>query len=221
MPDKSPSNDFIFIEEDNSKKIHDRILSLVADEIPSYTGIQPKDIQVVTPQQEGPLGAKQLNIDIQKSVNPEGPELRSGERIFRLVDRVMQKSNSSARNTYNGETGWISNIDTEAQNLEVTFFDGKKSIYGRKDLKELSLAYATTVHKLQGSETDYMVMPMTMSHKNMLYRNLLYTGISRAKKLCVLVGEDKAIKTAIDNPAPSIRNSNFNHRLKENIPSPK
>ncbi|MCH5223921.1 MAG: AAA family ATPase [Muribaculaceae bacterium] len=220
-PEYIDNEEFIIINEISPSKIHKRLLQLVAEEIPRKYHISPKNIQIVSPQQEGPLGAKQLNIDIQKCVNPEGPELRSGERIFRLGDRVMQKSNSSARNTYNGETGWISNIDTEAQNMEVTFFDGKKSIYGRKDLKELSLAYATTVHKLQGSETDYMVMPMTMSHKNMLYRNLLYTGISRAKKLCVLVGEDKAIKTAIDNPAPSIRNSNFNHRLKENIPSPK
>ena len=213
FPDKSPSDDFILVEEDNAKKIHDRILSLVAEEIPSYTGILPKDIQVVTPQQEGHLGAKQLNIELQERINPDAPELKRGVKRFRLGDRVMQTSNSSVRGIYNGETGWVSNLDTEKNFLEVTFNDGKKSIYGLKDLTELTLAYATTVHKLQGSETDYLVMAVTSAHRPMLYRNLLYTGVSRAKKLCVIVGEEKAIKTAIENKDKVVRNSNFKSRL--------
>lgn len=215
LPDKSPSQDFIFIEEDNSKRIHDRLLSLVAEEIPSYTGIKPRDIQVVTPQQEGPLGAKQLNIELQEHINPDSPELKRGLKRFRLGDRVMQTSNSSARSIYNGETGWISALDPEKKFLEVTFNDGKKSLYGLKDLKELTLAYATTVHKLQGTETDYMVMAVTTAHRPMLYRNLLYTGVSRAKKLCVIVGEERALKAAIENKEKSVRNSNFIKRLQQ------
>lgn len=217
-PADASDSDFIIITEERPGRIHSRMLRLVSEELPEKYGIQAKDIQVVTPQQEGPLGAKQLNLDIQEAVNPDAPGIRHGQKIFRLGDRVMQTSNSSSRQTYNGETGWISNINPEEGWLEVTFYDGKVSRYKKTELRELSLAYATTVHKLQGSETDYLVMPMTMSHRPMLYRNLLYTGVSRAKKLCVLVGEEKAIRTAVDNPSPAIRNSNFKYRLCKNLP---
>ena len=218
LPEIKEESDFIMITEGSAKRIHERLVNLVADELPAKYLVDPKDIQVVSPQQEGPLGAKQLNVDIQQRVNPNAPEIKRGMKIFRLGDRVMQTSNSSARKTYNGETGWISSLDPETQKLEVTFYDGKKSVYDRKELGELSLAYATTVHKLQGSETDYMVMPMTMGHKPMLYRNLLYTGVSRAKKMCVIVGEEKALRTAVDNPAPAVRHSNFKTRLREYLP---
>lgn len=217
-PDYSSANDFMIIAEESPRKILSRLISMVKEELPDKLHISPKDIQVVTPQQEGPLGAKQLNIDIQEAVNPAGPELKHGMKLFRKGDRVMQTSNSSERHTYNGETGWVSEIDPEGQWLEVTFNDGKISRYLKKELRELSLAYATTVHKLQGSETDYLVMPMTLSHRPMLYRNLLYTGVSRARKMCVLVGEEKAIRTAIDNHNPNERNSNFKIRLRENLP---
>lgn len=217
-PEDTINSDFIILTEDTTKRIHNRLMRLVTEEIPQKYSIKAKDIQVVSPQQEGPLGAKQLNLDLQEAVNPEGPAIKHGQKYFRLGDRVMQTSNSSLRQTYNGETGWISEVDPERNWLEVTFYDGKKSRYLKKELKELSLAYATTVHKLQGSETEYMVMPMSMIHKPMLYRNLLYTGVSRAKKLCVLVGEEKAIKTAVDNASPTVRNSNFKKRLREQLP---
>lgn len=219
MPSEEKENEFILLAENTSGKIHDRLLNFVAEELPERYHINAKDIQVVTPLQEGPLGAKQLNRDIQEAVNPDAPEIKRGLKRFRLGDRVMQVSNSSIRNTFNGETGWISQIDKETDSLEVTFYDGKKSKYCKKDLGELALAYAMTVHKLQGSETDYMVMLMSMGHKPMLYRNLLYTGVSRAKKLCVLIGEEKALKTAVDNPSPSVRNSNFKKRLQESLPA--
>lgn len=209
--------DFILIPEKNSKDILKTVLDLVSEKLPSDFSIDPKDIQVVSPQQDGPLGARQLNIDIQKRVNPSGPELKSGQRIFRLGDRVMQTANSSEKNIYNGETGWISNVNTDLRYLDVIFHDGKVIRYGKENLKELSLAYATTVHKLQGSETDYMVMILSGIHKNMLYRNLLYTGVSRARKLCVLVAEEKAIETALKNESPTIRNSNLARRLRMSL----
>ena len=159
------------------------------------------------------MGARQLNLDIQARANPDGPEIKRGMKTFRLGDRVMQVSNSSEHDTYNGETGWISALYPEALALEVTFHDGKREFYPKERLRELSLAYATTVHKMQGSETDYMVMVLTSEHRQMLYRNLLYTGISRAKKLCVLIGEKKALETAIANDTKAIRNSNFIYRL--------
>lgn len=215
MPAINPAQDFVFIEENNSRNIHQRLLSLVGREIPSYTGIEAKDIQIVTPQQEGPLGAKQLNIDLQDALNPNAPEIKRGVKRFRLGDRVMQTSNSASRGIYNGETGWVSTIDPESKFLEVTFFDGKVSRYNLTELKELSLAYATTVHKLQDSETDYMVMILTTAHRPMLYRNLLYTGVSRARKLCVILGEEKAWETAIATTDRNHRNSNFKMRLQK------
>lgn len=213
IPQSLPSNDYVFVEGTNSKNIHDRVLSLISNEIPSYIGIKPQEIQLVTPQQEGPLGAKQLNIELQEKINPNSPELKRGMKRFRLGDRVMQTINSGSRGIYNGEVGYVSAVEPEEGRLEVTFNDGKKSRYGLKELKELSLAYATTVHKLQGSETDYMVLIVAMAHKPMLYRNLLYTGISRAKKLCVVAGEPKALELAVTTTEKNKRNSNFKKRL--------
>lgn len=205
--------DFEVYYEEDAHKILKRLLTLVGRDIPDRFGIDPRDIQVVTPQQDGMLGARELNVSIREAVNPSGPELRHGLKLFRLGDRVMQTSNSSEHDVFNGETGWVSGVDAEGGRIEVTFFDGKRQWYGKTRLKELTLAYATTVHKLQGSETDYMVLVMSSDHHRLLYRNLLYTGISRARRLCVLVGERKAVVTALSNDSPTIRNSNFKYRL--------
>lgn len=213
-PGRGGMKDFVLVTEKGPEEILKTLLDLVAVTIPADFGVNPKDIQVVSPQQDGDLGARELNEAIQKRVNPTGPELKSGRRIFRLGDRVMQISNSSERDIYNGETGWISAVDEDSQSLEVTFHDGKRLLYGRSRLRELTLAYATTVHKLQGSETDYMVMIISGIHRNLLYRNLLYTGVSRARKLCVLLGEEKAIEAALRNDSPARRNSNFGLRLR-------
>lgn len=217
-PPEARSRDFIMITEDSGEKILQKVFDLVGKEIPEEYGIDPKDIQVVTPQNDGPLGAKLLNVEIQERVNPDAPEIRRGMKRFRLGDRVMQTSNSSERNVYNGETGWISALNEEEKWLEVTFSDGKKLRYTRDRLGELNLAYAMTVHKLQGSETDYMVMILSMAHRQLLYRNLLYTGISRARKLCVLIGEKRAVEAALENTSPSVRNSMFKERLQKRIP---
>lgn len=219
-PDRGRMKDFILIPEGNPKDILKTVLNLVAERIPEEFHIDPKDIQVVSPQQDGPLGARELNLELQKRVNPTGPALKTGMRTLRLGDRVMQTSNSSERDIYNGETGWISAVNEELKYLEVTFYDGKKLRYGKERLRELTLAYATTVHKLQGSETDYMVMILSGIHRNLLYRNLLYTAVSRARKLCVLVGEERAIETALSNDSPAKRNSNFGTRLRDFIKTP-
>ncbi|MDE6022954.1 MAG: AAA family ATPase, partial [Muribaculaceae bacterium] len=213
LPESNPEGDFMIIPENTTKRIHDKILSLVADELPSTKGIEPTDILVVSPQQIGPLGARQLNTDLQQRLNPEGPALRRGETIMRLGDPVIQTSNSKERRVYNGETGKIVEVNPEDQTLTVKFTDGNLSTYQRSELSELTLAYATTVHKLQGSEVRNIVFPVTMAHRPMLYRNLLYTGVSRASRLCVLVGEEEALRYAIENSTPSVRNSNFKYRL--------
>ncbi|MDE7108881.1 MAG: ATP-dependent RecD-like DNA helicase, partial [Muribaculaceae bacterium] len=210
-----PERDFMIVEENSVKGIHDRILRLMTDELPSKYGINPWEIQVVTPQQIGPLGARQLNIDIQARINPEGPALRRGATVMRLGDPVMQTANSRERRVYNGEIGRITDVDTDRQILKVEYSDGRLSEYSGSELSELVLAYATTVHKLQGSEVKYMIFPITMAHKPMLYRNLLYTGVSRATELCVLVGEGEALRYAVGNSPDSTRNSNFKYRLRE------
>lgn len=207
--------DFLIIEENGTRAIHDKIINLMTRELPEKMGISPTEIQVVSPQQIGPLGARQLNIDLQERLNPEGPSLRRGASIMRLGDPVMQTANSRERGVYNGETGRITAVTPETQTLEVTFGDGRRSVYKRSELTELVLAYATTVHKLQGSEIKNMIFPITMAHKPMLYRNLLYTGVSRATDLCVLVGEPEALRYAVDNTPSTTRNSNFKHRLRE------
>lgn len=204
---------FRVIYEDGPHEILEKVIDLVGREIPARYGVDPKDIQVVTPQQDGELGAKELNVVIQQAVNPDGPEIRRGMKLFRLGDRVMQTSNSSQHDVYNGETGYISDIDEEGIRLEVTFYDGKKQWYGKERMRELTLAYATTVHKLQGSETDYMVLVLSGIHRRLLYRNLLYTGVSRARRLCVLVGEKRAVDAAVRNDVMAVRNSNFKNRI--------
>ncbi len=215
MPESCPESDFMIIPESTTKRIHDRILTLVAEELPRDKGVDSSEILVVTPQQIGTLGAKQLNMDLQARLNPEGPALKRGETIFRLGDPVMQTSNSKDRGVYNGESGRIIEVNPEEQTMVVEYADGNRSTYLRSDLSELTLGYATTVHKLQGSEVKNIVFPVTMAHRPMLYRNLLYTGVSRASRLCVLVGEEEALRYAIENATPTIRHSNFRHRLME------
>lgn len=214
MPDIQSSGDLMLVEASSAYNIHDRILRLVAEDLPRRDGIPATDIQVVTPQQLGPLGARQLNTDLQARINPEGPAIRRGNTILRQGDPVMQTANSSERGVYNGEVGRIVAVDAESGTLTVKFTGGIYQTYTRKDLGELTLAYATTVHKLQGSEVPYMVMPVTMAHKPMLYRKLLYTGVSRASRLCVLVGNPAAMRYAIANNRDHDRNSNFKHRLR-------
>lgn len=213
IPWSDNTGDLMIFEETGAKEIHDRIINLVAEELPRLKAISSMDILVVTPQQIGPLGARKLNVDLQQRLNPVGPELRRGETIMRLGDPVMQTANSSERGVYNGETGKITDVSPESQTIEVTFSDGRVLEYTRAELSELVLAYATTVHKLQGSESKNIIVPVTMAHKPMLYRNLLYTAVSRATDLCVIVGEPEALKYAIDNDLRNKRNTNFGNRL--------
>ncbi|MDE6692589.1 MAG: AAA family ATPase [Muribaculaceae bacterium] len=215
LPQSDPERDLMIVVESSVARIHDKIMSLVADELPVQRGISPQDMLVVTPQQIGKLGARQLNLDLQQRLNPVGPALTRGTTTMRLGDPVMQRVNSRERGVYNGEVGRITEVDTVEQRLEVTFSDGRKSSYVRTELGEITLSYATTVHKLQGSEARNVIIPVTMSHRPMLYRNLLYTAVSRATDLCVLVGEEVALSYAIGNTASGNRNSNFRQRLRK------
>ncbi|MCH5231401.1 MAG: AAA family ATPase [Muribaculaceae bacterium] len=217
VPEQMEENDFAFIVETDPLLTREKLLELVTQKLPEQFGVEAADVQVVSPQLDGLLGTRELNNALQDILQKDSPEISRGTKRFRLGDRVVQSENSSRRGVFNGETGKIIDLNPEAVSLTVAFNDGKKSTYTSKDLSELSLAYATSVHKLQGTETDYLVMPLTTDHENMLYRNLLFTAVSRARKYCALVGDPAALRRAVENPVPYIRNSNLKQRLQMNL----
>ncbi len=179
-----------------------------------------RDIQVLTPMQRGICGAANLNQLLQQAMNPTGLFLKRGGTQYRLHDKVMQIKNDYDKEVFNGDIGIIVRVDTEDGELTVDF-DGRGIRYDVSELDELVLAYATTIHKAQGSEYPIVVMPLTMSHYVMLQRNLLYTGITRAKKILVIVGEKKAIAYAVGNETTTARNTKLVARLGEREPEEK
>lgn len=158
------------------------------------------------------VGAANLNLLLQQALNPSGPSLGRGGYTYRQGDRVMQLRNNYAKEVFNGDQGYIREVDTEDRMLTVDF-DGKKVEYDVTELDELTLAYATTIHKAQGSEYPIVVMPVLMTHFVMLQRNLIYTGITRAKKICVLLGAAKALAYAVRNVSVLKRNTRLKERL--------
>ena len=173
-----------------------------------------QDIQVLTPMQRGICGAANLNQVLQEAMNPSNVFLRRGGTQYRLRDKVMQIRNDYDKEVFNGDIGVISKVDMEERELTVDF-DGRAVVYDVSELDELTLAYATTIHKAQGSEYPIVVMPFTMSHFVMLQRNLLYTGVTRAKKILVLIGEKRAVYYAIKNVTTDSRNTKLARRLQE------
>ena len=193
-------SDFYFIDAAQPEEGIDKIIALVRDRIPKAFGLDAiRDVQVLCPMNRGGLGARSLNIELQKALNPPG-ESRV-ERFgwtFCPGDKVMQVENDYDREVYNGDLGIVQRIDQEEGELVVTF-DGRDVSYGFGELDELVLAYATTIHKSQGSEYPAVVIPLVTQHYMMLARNLLYTGVTRGKRLVVLVGQRKALAIAVRN----------------------
>ncbi|MBS6299123.1 ATP-binding domain-containing protein [Alistipes sp.] len=162
------------------------------------------------------VGAANLNLLLLQALNPSGPSLGRGGYTYRQGDRVMQLCNNYAKEVFNGDLGYIREVDTEDRMLTVDF-DGKKVEYDVTELDELTLAYATTIHKAQGSEYPIVVMPVLMTHFVMLQRNLIYTGITRAKKICVLIGATKALAYAVRNVSVLKRNTSLRERLNPSL----
>lgn len=204
--------DFFFIGQEDADDIVKLIIGLVRDRLPKKYGYPAKEIQVLTPMQRGTVGAGNLNIELQNALNPSGPSLARGGYTFRQGDKVMQIRNNYDKNVFNGDIGYITAVDTNERTLSVTF-DSRVVEYDITELDEIVLAYAVTIHKSQGSEFPVVVMPVTMKHYVMLQRNLIYTGITRAKKICVLVGTTKALAYAIRNNTVSKRNTKLKERL--------
>lgn len=176
-------------------------LRLYTKTIPEWLG-RDAEIQVLTPQVRGTLGTLNLNESLQRISNPESPSKRQiqvGARLFRVGDRVIQTRNNYDLGVFNGDIGRVTNVDTEDFGCEVTFSGGEQRIvsFDKEDLSELSLAYAITIHKSQGSEFQAVIIPVMGQHFNMLFRNLIYTGLTRAKKLAVFVGSRKAFAMAV------------------------
>lgn len=206
--------DFFFINQEDADEMVRLIIGLVRDRLPKKYGYSPKEVQVLTPMQRGTVGASNLNIELQNALNPMGPSLARGGYTFRQGDKVMQIRNNYDKNVFNGDIGYITAVDTNERTLTVTF-DSRLIEYDITELDEIVLAYAITIHKSQGSEFPVVVMPVTMKHFVMLQRNLIYTGITRAKKICVLVGTTKALAYAIRNQTVSKRNTKLKERLNE------
>ena len=203
IPDLNPPNtdsDFYFVQADDPETAVRRIIELVKSRIPMRFGLNPiRDIQILCPMNRGGVGARSLNIELQSALNPAAD--RKVERFgwtFAPGDKVMQIENDYDKEVYNGDIGYIDDVNSDDGEL-TTIFDGRSVTYGFGELDTLVPAYAVTIHKSQGSEYPAVVIPAMTQHYAMLQRNLLYTGITRGKKLVVLVGQKKAIAIAVRN----------------------
>lgn len=204
--------DFFFMKQEEPEKVAETIVSLVRDRLPKAYRQPAANIQVLTPMQRGVVGAANLNMALQQALNYNTAALVRGGYTYKEGDRVMQLRNNYDKDVYNGDLGYVHSVDMEERTLTVDF-DGQLVEYEVSELDELTLAYATTIHKSQGSEYPIVVMPVLMTHYVMLQRNLIYTGITRAKKICVLVGQTKALAYAIHNMKVLKRNTRLKERL--------
>jgi exodeoxyribonuclease V alpha subunit len=196
----SEASDFFFVEATDPEDAAAKVVRIVAERIPARFGLDPiRDVQVLCPMNRGGAGARTLNLDLQRVLNAEHPGRPAIERFgftFRLGDKVMQIANNYDKETFNGDIGFITAIDAEEAEVAIDF-DGRRVTYAFGELDEIVLAYATTIHKAQGSEYPAVVIPAVTQHYPMLQRNLLYTGMTRGKRLVVLVGQKKAIGIAV------------------------
>ena len=214
MPDISNGRDtdFFFLQREEPEEAAAEIVNLVKHKLPRYYGVPSARIQVLTPMQKGLVGATNLNLALQESLNPEGEGLRRSGFLFRTNDKVMQIKNNYDKEVFNGDIGTIVSVDVADRTLAVEF-DNRRIVYDAAELDELAHAYATTIHKAQGSEYQIVVMPVLMNHFVMLQRNLIYTGITRAKRILVMVGTRKALAYAVRNVTVTERNSMLARRL--------
>jgi len=220
MPETSPSEDgdFFIIEREEPGKILETIRELATTRIPQRFGLDPReDIQVLTPMQRGTLGAGNLNAELQAVLNPRGPSLERGSVTFRVGDRVMQMRNDYQRGVFNGDIGLIASVNVEERTLGVRF-DERTVAYEWADLDELSLAYACSIHKSQGSEFPAAIVVLHTQHFILLKRNLLYTAVTRGRRLTVVVGSRKALAIAVKNVGTAERCTRLAARLASRLP---
>jgi exodeoxyribonuclease V alpha subunit len=201
-PSDSLERDFILLARESEEEILQSVKDLVKEELPRTLNLAAHEvahaIQLLTPMHRGMLGTIQLNREMQSLLNPVGDSLQRGESLLRANDKVMQLRNNYDKGIYNGDLGRITGIDRQEGKVQVDFYD-KVVEYNDDELDEISLAYATSIHKSQGSEYPVVVIPLHMSHYMMLHRSILYTAVTRGKKRVVLVGSRRALAMAIRN----------------------
>jgi len=207
-------DDFYFIEQEDPGRVLELIITLVKERIPRRFGLDPiDDVQVLTPMHRGIVGGINLNAELQKALNPGEEGISRMGRLYRAGDKVMQIANNYDKEIFNGDIGRISGIDREAQELTVSI-DGREILYDFSELDELTHAYAISIHKAQGSEYPAVVIPILTQHYVLLQRNLLYTGVTRGKRLVVLIGTKKALAIAIGNNRTEARYTRLRARLR-------
>lgn len=210
---KDIPSDFYFIENDNPEEVLKLILELTSNRVPKRFDFDPiSDIQVLTPMRKGIVGVANLNTELQKTLNTKTEGITRGGKVFKIGDKVMQIKNNYDKDVFNGDIGKITDVDNECPQVGITF-DDKLVEYDFCDLDEITLAYAISVHKSQGSEFPVIIMPVLMQHYMMLQRNLIYTGITRGKKLVILIGTKKALSIGIKNDKTQRRYTYLRHRL--------
>ena len=210
------AEDFFLFRTEEPERAAQLCVELVQERIPRRLGIPPEDIQILSPMHRGAAGVKSLNGMIQQALNPPGPdriERSYGDSIYRTGDRVMQVRNNYDKDVFNGDMGYIKDVDLIEQRVTVEI-DGRRVGYDFPELDELIHAYAISVHKSQGSEFPAVVIPLLTSHFTLLQRNLLYTAVTRAKRLVVLVGQLRAIGMAVGNDQVAQRYSGLTERLR-------
>jgi exodeoxyribonuclease V alpha subunit len=217
-PGKNSINDFYFLRCTTPEQVTQQIISLVKVRLPSKFGLSPlMDIQVLSPMIRGETGTRNLNIELQNALNPYTSgdnEIEAFGSCFRKGDKVMQTSNNYDKDIYNGDIGIISEINKTEQELTISF-DNRKAVYEYGELDEIIHAYATTIHKSQGSEYHTVIIPLMIGHYTMLQRNLIYTAVTRGKRLVILIGEEEALKIAVNKPSAGNRYSTLKKRLIE------
>jgi exodeoxyribonuclease V alpha subunit len=215
-PNDNLQRDFMLLARESEEEILQSVKDLVSEELPRALRLAPDEvahaIQLLTPMHRGMLGTIQLNREMQNLLNPVGDSLQRGESLLRVKDKVMQLRNNYDKGIYNGDLGRITGIDRKEGKIQVDFYD-KLVEYNDDELDEISLAYATSIHKSQGSEYPVVVIPLHMSHYMMLHRSILYTAVTRGKKRVVLVGSRRALAISIQNVRLERRHTGLKEKL--------
>ncbi|GAB6176467.1 ATP-dependent RecD-like DNA helicase [Desulfobaculum senezii] len=214
-PKPAPANDFFWVQQEDAARIQRLIVQLVTDRIPDMYGLDPmRDIQVLTPMHKGDLGTQTLNQILQEHVNPGEGGIRRGNHTFRKNDRVLQMRNNYDKDVFNGDLGWVKTIEPTRGEMLVDF-EGHVVSYELKDIDELAPAFAVSVHKSQGSEYPAIIMPVVTQHYMLLQRNLIYTALTRAKRLAVLIGGRKAVQIGVSREDSNKRFTHLQYRIQE------
>ena len=210
-----PTGEFYVLKPKTPEAAADLVLEVVTRRIPARFGLDPKtQVQVLTPMHKGEVGAIALNARLQQALNPTGPTVTRGNRTLRVGDKVMVLRNNYDKEVYNGDVGYVASIEEEERTLTM-LFDERRVVYEEGDLDELTLAYATSIHKSQGSEYPAVVVPLLTQHYVMLSRNLLYTAVTRGKQLVVLIADPRALEIALGETRREERRTYLAERLRQ------